>query len=101
MLSQQETQTRRESSIWMVLITSLRLLFYLFSRSQSPSVPLISWLGVHFSVRLSPAWWRDKYPRNTSMSFFYHRRGKKRRQVETFMFAYHTDSFRFRDPHQM
>lgn len=33
---------------------------YLFSRSQSPSVPLMSWLGVHFSVRLSPAWWRDK-----------------------------------------
>lgn len=34
--------------------------FYLFSRSQSPSVPLMSWLGVHFRVRLSPAWWRDK-----------------------------------------
>lgn len=33
---------------------------YLFSRSQSPSVPLMSWLGVHFRVRLSPAWWRDK-----------------------------------------
>lgn len=50
---------------------------YLFSRSQSPNVPLMSWLGVHFRVRLSPAWWSDRYPRNTSMSFFYHGRKRK------------------------
>lgn len=42
------------------VVCNLWLFSYLFSRSQSPSVPLISWLGVHFSVRLSPAWWRDK-----------------------------------------
>lgn len=43
-----------------VLIIKKKRNTYLFSRSQSPSVPLISWFGVHLRVRFSPAWCRDK-----------------------------------------
>lgn len=43
---------------------------YLFSSSESPRVPFISWFGVHFSVKLSADWWRERYPGIASKSSF-------------------------------
>lgn len=43
---------------------------YLFSSSESPRVPFISWFGVHFNVKLSADWWRERYPGIASKSSF-------------------------------